>query len=156
MRERIAIGITLLTLVLLVALSVGFAVNQNTAAARAPYAMTSPVEPAAEPAEPAAAEPPAAADPAPPADSVRGRAVYARLACARCHSVEGVGSRRYPLDGVGARRTRDELLAWTIGGEAVRDSLSPSALRTKQRYHEVPEAEMELLLRYLETLRTPP
>jgi cytochrome c553 len=158
MRERIAIGISLVTIVLLVMLAGVFAATQNAAPPGTPISEATPaaVPTPGDPAEPASAGP--AVDEARPQarDSAAGRSVYTTTGCARCHAVDGVGNRRYPLDGVGARRTRASLRAWTMGAEPARDSLSPSAVRTKQRYAELPEAQVDLLLDYLESLRRLP
>jgi mono/diheme cytochrome c family protein len=135
MRERIAIAISILTVALLVTLSALFAVRQDR--------------------ELAAASPPAETGTAGvAADSARGRAVYLAQRCARCHSVDGAGSRRSPLDGVGARRTRAELLAWTVADAVVEDSLSPSAARAKRRYRHLPDEDIRVLITYLERLQS--
>lgn len=157
MRERISIAMTVGAMVLLVALSLAFARIQNPGAG----AVAAAGEPVADDVVPTAPEPPPAHPVGPepvaeaPADSARGREVFRALGCERCHSVAGTGSPRYPLDGVGARRTAAELLAWTVAEPAVRDSLSPSAVRAKRRYEDVPEADMEALVRYMATLRSP-
>jgi mono/diheme cytochrome c family protein len=154
MRERIAIGLSLLTTALLVLLAGAFAARQNPPG-EPPRAYVPATAPEAEPAAPTApiAPEPAATPAAAPADSARGREVFARAGCARCHSVDGVGNRRYPLDGVGARLGPAGLWAWTVGDDAVRDGLSPSALRSKQRYRALPADEREALLAYLAALR---
>ena len=118
MRQRIALIVSALTVVLLVALSAVFAVTQNPAA---PLAAATP-EAAASLAVPA----PAAAAPLQlQGDSVAGRTVFVKAGCERCHSVAG----------------------------AVRDSLSPSALRAKEAYARMPARDLEALLKYLGTLR---
>jgi hypothetical protein len=102
------------------------------------------------------APPPVASPPAPPqgaADSIRGRMVFDSAGCTRCHSVAGVGSPRYPLDGVGARRSEAELRAWTQGADALADSLPPSALRSKQAYREMKPADLDALIAFLRSLR---
>lgn len=83
----------------------------------------------------------------------RGRTVYEEQSCARCHSVEGGGNPRSPLDGVGARRTETELRAWVTGSGAARDLLTRSALRTKDDFGELPEPELQALVAYLRSLR---
>jgi hypothetical protein len=136
MRERIAIAISILAVVLLAGLSVLFAAYQNPVAPGEPVAALAPDSDAGHPDHP-----------------VMGRAVFRNWGCLRCHSVEGIGSRRYPLDGVGSRRTTGELFAWTVGGRDVQDSLSPSALRAKQRYQQIPEEELRALLAWMQGLR---
>lgn len=157
MRERISIAMTVGAMVLLVALSLAFARIQNPGAGAVAVAEA----PVADDVVPTVPEPPPTdpAVPAPmadvPGDSARGREVFRALGCERCHSVAGTGSPRYPLDGVGARRSSAELLAWTVAEPAVRDSLSPSAVRAKRRYEDVPQADMDALVRYMASLRSP-
>jgi cytochrome c553 len=147
MRERIAIGISILAMVVLVALSVVFAVRQNPHTAPAPFAGAATDAP---PGPAGGTEGPGAGTQA--SDSTAGLGVFRASNCERCHSVAGVGSPRYPLDGVGSRRTQDELRAWTIGAETVQDSLSPSALRAKQRYQQLSAEEMRVLLSFMASL----
>lgn len=44
----------------------------------------------------------------------RGIKVYAAQRCASCHSIDGEGNRRYPLDGVGSRLDRDAIRTWIV------------------------------------------
>ena len=79
--------------------------------------------------------------------------MFAERGCTGCHSAGGVGSPRIPLDGVGARRTRASLRAWTVGAEALTDSLAPSTLRRKQEYGRLPTAELDALVAFLASLK---
>lgn len=144
MRERLAMGIGVLAVATLVGLAVWFARAQNPAGPSA--AVLGPEAPAAAPVPEAA--PLEAAQ-----DSVRGRAVFLAEGCAGCHAVAGQGNPRNPLDGVGRRRTAAELRAWTVGAEALADSLPPSVLRTKQAYQRMEPADLAALLGYLGSLR---
>ena len=139
MRERLAIGISILAVAVLLSMSALFARAQNPAA------------PVSEP-ETEAATAPAAQEP----DTLRGRIVYEQNSCARCHSIAGVGSPRYPLDGVGARRDTASLRAWTIGSPEVADSLSPASLRTKQGFATIPARDLGALVDFLARLRESP
>jgi cytochrome c5 len=152
MRKRIAIGLSLLAVGVLVGLSVLFAARQNPAdGGRAEAAAMTDTTPAIVP--PVAA--PQRQAPRQDNDSVAGLRIFRAQGCERCHSVQGIGSPRFPLDGVGSRRDRDELGAWTVGAPAVQDSLSPSALRAKRRYDEIPPADMRVLIAYLAALNGP-
>jgi cytochrome c5 len=148
MRERIAVGISILAVSVLLALSVLFAVRQNPGTAAGPFAGAAEDDPAGQAAgtQQPHSEPVTAL---PESDSLAGLRVFRASGCERCHSVAGAGSPRYPLDGVGARRSPDELRAWTVGAETVQDSLSPSALRAKQRYQRLPAEEMRALLSFM-------
>jgi mono/diheme cytochrome c family protein len=141
MRQRIAIIVSALTVTLLVGLSAVFAASQNRAAPLAAAA-------------PASSSPAVAAVPVQlQRDSAAGRALFVKAGCERCHSVAGAGSGRYPLDGVGARRSRASLREWMLGTGAVRDSLPPSAIRAKEAYARMPARDLESLLAYMGTLR---
>jgi mono/diheme cytochrome c family protein len=145
MREIWSVRLVYLTGVLVVALSVGFACKQNaetTAATAEAPAVAASAAPAASPAASAANDP-----------VVEGRRVYERQNCARCHAIGGEGNRRNPLDGVGARLSAAEARDWIIGGEALKDDMSPSAFRAKQRYAELPTAEIDALVAYMLSLK---
>ena len=139
MRERLARFVAIVTVAGLVGLSTAFARAQNPAPAPQP-----------EEASPAAAP---VAQAAAPGDTLRARVLFDELGCTACHSVGELGNPRNPLDGVGSRRTAPSLRAWTLGEEAVADSLPPGALRVKTTYLDVPEADLDLLLAWLAGLK---
>jgi mono/diheme cytochrome c family protein len=159
MRERISVGVTGAAVMVLITLSVVFARSQNPSE-RLPAADVTEPTAGASPAPgvtPDAASPAAAAASVVTAeDSIRGRALFASKGCQRCHSVAGEGNARNALDGVGARRTPAELRAWTIGAEALADSLPPSAFRAKQAFQQMRAEELGPLITYLSSLKQPP
>lgn len=133
MRERWAIALAILTGLVVVLASAAFAAMQNP-----------PRPPAASIGESGSAD-------APDATSVQlpGRAVYEANSCARCHQLAGEGSPRSPLDGVGARLSRDELRQWITADDAIADDLSKRAWEAKQAYRSLPAADLEALIDYL-------
>jgi len=135
MRERWARALAIGTAATVLLLSAAFAAVMNS--------------PAGDPAAPAAV---AASKPDPEQIS-RGQAVYDENHCARCHSIDGKGSPRSPLDGVGSRLGREELHDWVVAADSVQDELSPRAITAKQRYVELPEDQMNALLDYLASLK---
>jgi hypothetical protein len=40
--------------------------------------------------------------------------VYAAQKCAICHSIAGVGSKKFPLAGVGTKLTADQIREWIV------------------------------------------
>lgn len=130
MRELWARILAVTTGVLIVLLSAAFAAIQN----------------------PAADATTAAAAPTDPPRQAEGRAVYDAQDCARCHSIAGRGSPRSPLDGVGARLSREEIRQWITGADEVRDDLSPRALSAKRAFQKLPADELDALVMYLEGL----
>jgi mono/diheme cytochrome c family protein len=132
MRERMARHLALFTGLMVVLLSAAFAAMQNP------------------PAQGAAS---AAAAASGDAQVQRGRAVFEANDCQRCHSVDGQGSPRSPLDGVGARLTPEELLHFSIADESVQEDLAPRAIAAKRPYAELPAADLEALVAYLGSLK---
>lgn len=158
MREIIARIISVLTLVMVVALSLLFASAHNrddriaiapSGPAPAPAArelITEPVPPVT-PAEPVQG--------ASPMDSARGRAVYERQNCATCHSIAGEGNPRYPLDGVGANWNAREMEDWITGQGDAADVLPSAIVKRKQRYQKLARDDMDALVSYLSGLKPP-
>lgn len=133
MRERWAITLALLSGALVVLMSAAFAAMQN-------------------PAKPAAVAAEQAADRA-AARIAAGRRVFEAQDCMRCHSVAGEGSPRSPLDGIAAERSREELRAFAIGDDSIKDALSPRTLAAKRSFQSLPAEETEALADYLASLK---
>ena len=141
MREIIARLICVLTVVVVLGLAHVFAARHNP---RGTVTIVKPAEAAA----------PGAT--APGTGGTRGREVYREQGCASCHAIAGSGNPRNPLDGVGARRSRAELLEWITGTGAASDQLSPAVVRRKERYRELSPSDSSALIAYLAGLTTNP
>lgn len=79
----------------------------------------------------------------------RGRQVYREQSCAACHSIAGAGNRRNPLDGVGARLSRETIRRWILDPQSV-----DPAVR-KPAYTNLSPEDLESLIAYLSTLVEP-
>ncbi|MGB2817359.1 MAG: c-type cytochrome [Burkholderiaceae bacterium] len=80
-----------------------------------------------------------------------GRAAFQRMGCVVCHSAERRGNPSLPLDGVGDRRSRDELRAAAFGQGAFAATYPGSVVRIKQA--RVGDPDTEGVLDYLQQLR---
>lgn len=105
------------------------------------------------PRETRAAAPPAS-DTVPPRETpldsarvARGRVLFREVGCTGCHSAEGEGSRRIPLDGVGGRLSPDTLRAWIVEPESVQPGVR------KPAYDDLPPDEVGALVAYMRSLR---
>lgn len=147
MRERIAQGILVFTLAVIVVLSVLFAARHNESARR----------PGETPAVNEAAAPPSSRQPprADPGTIVRGRNVFGEQRCGSCHSIAGEGNPRAALDGVGGQLEPAELRHWILGSGPAAEILSPAVQRRKQRYASLPETDLAALVAYLSSLKQP-
>ena len=148
LREKWARNIALLTGVLLLLLAVMFAVLQN---------------PADKPAASGNEKIDTAVVSAALSDSAiqkqtliaAGRAVFEAQSCMRCHAVADEGNRRNPLDGVGARRSAEEIRQWILAPAELKEQMSVWAFQNKQAYRELPADDIDALVVYLQSLQTP-
>ncbi|TVQ98037.1 MAG: cytochrome c [Deltaproteobacteria bacterium] len=140
MRESIARAAALGSTILIVAAAAVFAWLQQ---AEQPGQAE---RPASDPHGPTEVEaPPAAAV----ADGLveRGMEVYEALRCASCHAIDGVGSPRSPLDGVGSRLDADEIRLWIVDPQRMRPGIR------KPAYDDLARDDLEALMAYMESLR---
>lgn len=135
MREQLARWIAALTATVSVLLALTFAWVHNANG------------PASE--RPARIEAPAPVSP----QAEAGREIYRAQRCGACHSIDGTGNPRYPLDGVGARLDPDTLRSWIVGAPEIAALLPVSAIRRKQQYRELPAEDLDALVAYLASMR---
>jgi len=79
-----------------------------------------------------------------------GRKVYEQQTCGHCHSIAGAGNPRNSLDGVGAKRTPEEMRDWIIGSDTVQEMLPERICKLKQA-HKLSEDELDSLVIYLQS-----
>ena len=89
-------------------------------------------------------------EPAPldPAKIERGIKVYAAERCSSCHAIGNVGNRRYPLDGVGSRLTREVIQTWIVAPQ----KMDP---RVRKRAYKLNTEDLDGLVTYMLSLREP-
>jgi mono/diheme cytochrome c family protein len=76
--------------------------------------------------------------------------VYAAQRCASCHSIDGQGNRRYPLDGVGSRLDRDAIRTWIVEPQKI----SPGV--RKRGFTQLTEDDLDGLVTYILSLKARP
>lgn len=79
----------------------------------------------------------------------RGLVVYREQKCQACHSIGGVGNRRAPLDGVGARLDTAALRKWIVTPQVMNPKVR------KRAFDRLPKGDVDALVAYLKSLRTP-
>lgn len=78
-----------------------------------------------------------------------GAKVFAEKKCTMCHAVAGVGNKKVPLDGVGAKLTVDQIREWLVNPqEAAKKAKSTG----KPMHPKLPPADLDALVAYLKTL----
>ncbi len=78
--------------------------------------------------------------------------IYAKQGCGRCHSIDSVGNKRNPLDGVGDRMSQEMLKKWIVGDDSLKDELPRYALSQKQKYKQLSHEELNALVDYMQSL----
>lgn len=72
----------------------------------------------------------------------RGRAVYLAQRCGKCHSMQGAGNTRSPLDGVGARLADREIRLWITAPKTMKPGIV-------KRAYKLPSEDLDALVAYL-------
>ena len=72
----------------------------------------------------------------------RGRAVYVEQRCSICHSLEGDGNTRLPLDGVSGRLTEREIRLWIIAPQEMNPAVA-------KRGYKLSEEDLNALVAFL-------
>jgi mono/diheme cytochrome c family protein len=78
-----------------------------------------------------------------------GAKVFADKKCSMCHSVNGVGNKKTPLDGVGARLSKEEIREWLVNPQ---EAAAKAKATAKPVHPKLPPADLDALVAYLKTL----
>lgn len=76
-----------------------------------------------------------------------GKEVFTANKCQMCHMIDGVGSKRTPLDGVGSKLSKDDIRKWI---------LTPAEMNPKVKkpnFAKIAEKDLTALVDYLFTLK---
>lgn len=86
-------------------------------------------------------------EPLDPAKIDRGMKVYAAQRCSSCHSIDGQGNRRSPLDGVGSRLDRDAIRTWIVEPQKARPGVR------KRGFTQLSAEDLDGLVTYMLSLK---
>ena len=81
-----------------------------------------------------------------------GRSVLEVQSCLGCHSIAGEGNPRFPLDGVGKRRTAEAIRHWIFASIELKDQLPAGTFQVKQAYRHLPTEDIDALVFYLQSI----
>jgi mono/diheme cytochrome c family protein len=77
---------------------------------------------------------------------------YAAQKCSICHSIAGVGNKKLPLDGVGAKLTADQIREWIVEPASAAKKANSTVKPQMKAYTALPKPELEALVAYLKSL----
>ena len=84
----------------------------------------------------------------------RGQQVYTAQKCQTCHSIAGKGSKKSPLDGVGAKLSADEIRQWIVHPtEMTAKTKSTKKPPMPNKYSKLPAADIDALVAYMQSLK---
>ena len=81
-----------------------------------------------------------------------GAKVYAAQKCSICHSIAGVGNKKLPLDGVGAKLSVDQIREWIVAPAEAAKKVSSTAKPPMRAYANLPKADLDALVAYMKSL----
>jgi len=81
------------------------------------------------------------------ADIENGKKVYAAKKCKLCHSIDGVGNKKSPLDGVGSKLNIEDMTTWIVEPKKMLASTKMKA------YPNLPEKDLEDLAAFMMSLK---
>ena len=83
----------------------------------------------------------------------QGMKVYVAQKCNVCHSVEGKGAKKGPLDGVGSKLSEDEIRQWIVNAPEMTKKTKATRKPVMKNYAHLPKDEIEGLVAYMASLK---
>ena len=85
-------------------------------------------------------------------DAAKGAKVYADQKCAVCHSIDGQGNKKGPLDGVGSKLSTADLRAWIVDAKGMTEKTKASRKPPMKNY-ELAKDDLDALVAYMASLK---
>jgi mono/diheme cytochrome c family protein len=85
----------------------------------------------------------------------RGEAVYASQKCALCHSLDGKGQAKGPLDGVGTKLTAAEIREWIVDAPGMTTKHKATRKPVMKAYPNLPKEDLDALVAFLASKKKP-
>ncbi|MEZ5316105.1 MAG: cytochrome c [Vicinamibacterales bacterium] len=85
-----------------------------------------------------------------------GKTAYDTFRCSTCHMIDGKGNKRFPLDGVGAKVSADDIRKWLVSPAEMEAKLEkPPSLKmsTGMRNKKLTDADVDNLVAYMLSLK---
>ena len=81
-----------------------------------------------------------------------GAKVYAAQKCSICHSIAGVGNKKLPLDGVGAKLTEDQIREWLVAPPEAAKKANSTIKPPMKSFASLPKPDLDALVGYMKSL----
>ncbi len=83
----------------------------------------------------------------------RGQEVFAEQRCVLCHSVGGEGNIKGPLDGVGSRLIREDIVSWIVDPKAMTATTGADRKPPMRAYPSLPAEDLDAVVAYMLSLK---
>lgn len=82
-----------------------------------------------------------------------GKTVYAAQKCSICHSIEGKGQVKGPLDGVGSKLSTDEIREWIVNPAEMTKKTKAERKPPMRAYPKLAKEDVDGLVAYMASLK---
>ena len=83
----------------------------------------------------------------------KGKQIYAAQKCSVCHSIEGKGAKKGPLEGVGSKYSEDEMRQWIVNAPEMTKKTKSTRKPFMKNYDKLPKGEVDALVAYMMSLK---
>lgn len=84
----------------------------------------------------------------------KGQELFTAQKCGMCHSVAGVGNKKFPLDGVGAKLSAADIKEWIVNPDAMEaKQTGPKPVMKMKSFKSLPAADVDALVAYIGSLK---
>jgi len=83
------------------------------------------------------------------AQAPSGETVYAAQKCSMCHSLDGKGQAKGPLDGVGSKMSADDIRQWIVDPATMTKKANATRKPPMKAYPNLPKADLDALVTFL-------
>lgn len=83
----------------------------------------------------------------------KGQAVYNAQKCSMCHSIDGKGQAKGPLDGVGTKLKAEEIREWIVNPAKMTKEHNATRKPPMRAYPNLPKEDLDALVAYMSSLK---
>jgi mono/diheme cytochrome c family protein len=83
----------------------------------------------------------------------KGKKVFEAQKCVMCHSIEGKGNAKGPLDGAGAKLAPAQIKEWIVDPKTASERTKAARKPPMKAYPNLPADELDALIAYIQSLK---
>jgi mono/diheme cytochrome c family protein len=83
----------------------------------------------------------------------KGQKIYTDQKCSICHSINGAGNKKGPLDGVGAKLSADDIRKWITSAPEMASAAKAERKPPMKAYTTLSKDDLDALVAYVSSLK---